>query len=451
MQIIVVGCGKVGVTVVEQLSRENHDITIVDLKSDSVNRVSTKYDAQGVIGNAMSLDVLNEAGVGDSDLLISVTHSDEMNILCCLIAKNAGVKHTIARVRNPIYGKESEFIRQELGISMIINPEYAAAMEISRLLRFPSAIQIETFAKGRIEILKFRVKEESVLVGLSVKDIAVKLHCDVLVCYIEHGEQAVIPNGDVIIRENDLISIVAEANASSSFFKKIGLMKHPVKDTMIIGGGDIAVYLAKMLLKMGIRVKIFEKSIERCDELCEIVHDAMVINGDGTDKQLLTEEGLNTTDSFVALTNIDEENVLLSLFAKTKTQGKLITKINSISFNDIINNMTLDSIVYPKNITADYILQYVRGMQKSIGSNIETLYQLSDGKVEALEFLISGESDVVDVPLEKLDIKDNLLLCCIKRDNEILIPRGQDRIYQGDTVIIVTTQTGLNDITDILK
>ena len=450
MQIIIVGCGKVGTTLAEQLSKEGHDITVIDVKGEAVQNVSALYDVQGIVGNGASVNIQMDAEIERADLLIAVTHSDELNLLCCLIAKKAGNVHTIARVRNPIYSKESNFIKEELGLSMIINPEYAAAEEIARLLRFPSAIEIDTFAKGRIDLLTFRIPEDSILDGLRIMDIPTKLQSDVLICSVERDNDVVIPNGNFEIKSNDVVSIIAAPKVSAKFFKKIGIVTNQVKSAMLVGGGKIGYYLADMLLHMGVSVKIIDRKKERCEELSELLPSAMIICGDGIDKDLLLEEGLNNMESFVALTNIDEQNMVLTLYAKTQTKGKCVTKINRIAFDEIMNNFNLDSTIYPKFITAEYILQYVRAMQNSIGSNVETLYKLCDSKIEALEFLIKEDSPVIDKSLEELELKSNILVCCINHRNKIKIPRGQDKISKGDTVVVVTTRTGLNDIKDIL-
>lgn len=450
MQIIIVGCGKVGMTLAEQLSKEGHDITVLDIKAEAVQHASTMFDVQGIVGNGASVNIQMDARIDKADLLIAVTHSDELNLLCCLIAKKAGNVHTIARVRNPIYSKESGFIKEGLGLSMIINPEHAAAEEIARLLRFPSVIEIDTFAKGRIELLSFRIQKGSILDGFRVQDIPEKLRTDVLICSVERGDKVTIPSGNFVMQTGDVISFIATPKTSTQFFNKIGVETNQVKDAMLIGGGEICYYLADMLLRMGIHVKIIEHKKERCEELSELLPQAMIIYGDGTDKELLMEEGLGSAESFVALTDIDEQNILLGLHAKNQTTGKLVTKINRIAFDEIINNLDLGSIIYPKYITAEYILQYVRAMQNSIGSNIETLYKLCDSKIEALEFYIKDDAPVINTPLEKLQLKPNLLICCINHKNEIKIPRGQDKICTGDTVVVVTTQTGLKDIKDIL-
>lgn len=451
MNIIIVGCGKVGCTLTEQLNKEGHNITVIDMDKDVVQELSSKFDVMGVIGNGASHSVQLEAGIEKTDLLIAVAGSDELNLLCCLIARKAGNCHTIARVRNPIYSQEISLIKEELGLSMIVNPEYAAAAEVARVLRFPSAIKIDTFAKGRVELLKFKIQPDSKLNNFMVMDITARLHCDVLVCAVERGDEVIIPKGSFILQEKDVISIVASPKKSAEFFNKIGVVTNQVKDALLVGGGDLSYYLTEQLLGMGISVKIIEKNRERCDELSEAFPKATIIYGDGIDQNLLMEEGLEKTQAFASLTNLDEENIMLSLFARTKSSAKLITKVNRITFDDVIHDLDLGSVICPKYITAEYIIRYVRAMQNSIGSNIETLYKIIENKAEALEFWVREDSPVVNVPLEKLNIKDNIIICCINHNGKITIPRGQDTIQVGDTVIIVTTNTGLNDIRDILK
>lgn len=403
------------------------------------------------MGNGASIATQMEAEVEHADILIAVTGSDELNLLCCLIAKKAADCQTIARVRNPIYNKEIGFIKERLGISMIINPEFTTATEIARLLRFPSAIKIDTFAKGRVELLKFRIKPEFNLDHVAVSSLREDLRCDILVAGVEREEDVYIPNGEFILKDGDLVSIIASPQNAAKFFQKIGLKTNQVKNCMIVGGGTIGFYLAKQLIDMKIDVRIIEKQKERCDELSELLQGAMILHGDGTDKKLLQEEGLEKTEAFVTLTNMDEENILLSLYAKDQTSAKLITKVNKISFDHLIDKLDIGSVIYPKYLTADYIVQYVRAMQNSIGSNVETLYHILDKRAEALEFAINENSAVVGIPLVDIELKDNLLIGCIHRHGEIMIPRGQDMIQVGDTVIVVTTQKCLHDIEDILK
>ena len=451
MRIIIVGCGKIGLSIIKQLVIEKHDITVIDKNQDVINDITNNYDVMGLVGNGASYSVQKEAGVDRTNLLIAVTGSDEINLLCCLFAKKAGNCNTIARVRDPLYSKEIQYIKDELGLSMIINPEYAAAVEISRLLRFPSADKIDTFAKGRVELLNLVITEDSPFVDKTLIDVAKRVLSDILICTVERGDDIFIPNGAFILRANDKITIVASAVNSREFFTKIGYDTHQVKDTMIIGGGTMTYYLAEILLKMGIKVKIVEVNREKCETLSENLPRATIINGDATNQEILIEEGINGCDSFVSLTGIDETNIILSLFAKTRTQGKIVTKIDRISFDDIINTFNVGSLIYPDKIAADYIVSYVRAMQNSIGSNVETLIKLNGGRVEALEFKILKGSPVIGIPLMQLNLKRDILIGCINRRGTIIIPKGQNTIEEGDTVIVVTTKSGLSDIKDILE
>ncbi len=452
MKIIILGCGKVGRKLAEKLSSEqDHEITVIDLRYEVVEELINNYDIMGVVGNGIDKDTLVEAGVMDADLLIAVSGSDEINLLGCLFAKNLGRCATIARVRRPEYAKSVQMLKNDLNLAMFINPARAAASEIARVLRFPSAIQIDTFAKGRVEILKFKVEDGNALCDMPVMDIVSKLKCDILVCGVERGDELYIPKGDFVIRSGDLVSIVSSTKNANAFFKKINIKTNRVKDTMIVGGGDIAYYLAQQLSDIGVGVKIIENNPARCEELCKLLPGVNIINGDGTDNRLLLEEGLEHADSLVSLINIDEENILLSLFAKTKTKGKLVTKINRIAYDGVVDKLDLGSVIYPKNITTEYIIRLVRARNNSIGSNIETVHFIFDEKAEALEFYIRENSPVVDISIDKLNLKENILIACIQRGNKIIIPRGSDVIKPGDSVIIVTLKSGFDDITDILK
>ncbi len=453
MNTIIIGCGKIGQKLAEQLNGEkNQNITVVDLQYKLVNDIAGRFDVMGVVGSGTSLETLLEAGVEDADLLIAVTGSDEINLMTCLIAKKAGNCKTIARVRKPEYSRELSLFKDDLGLAMIINPEQTAASEIARNLRFPSAIQIDTFAKGRVEILKIRISRDSVLDNMKVADISLKLGCDVLICGVERGSAAFVPNGDFVLCGGDEISLVASIKSGADFFKKIGVKNNSVRDTIIVGGGATAYYLANKLIQTGIKVKIIEQNAERCEELCRLLPKADIINADGTDNSVLLEEGIENAESFVSLTNIDEENILLSLFAKSKMKkgGKLITKINRIAYDEVIKNLDLDTTVYPKNITAEYIVRFVRAKENSIGSNIETMHMILDGKAEALEFRIRENSPISNMTIENLNLKKNVLIACINRNGTIITPRGRDVIMKGDTVIVVTTMKGLKDISDIL-
>lgn len=451
MNIIIVGCGKVGMTIAEMLSHEkDHDITVIDLRAEVVRDIVTENDIMTVVGSGVDIDVLQEAGIKDTDILIAVTGDDEINLMSCLIARKAGDCRTVARVKRPEYQKASRFLKEELGLDMIINPDQAAAAEIARSLRFPSAIQIDTFAKGRVEILKFRIDENSVLDNLKIVDITRKLNCDILVCGVERGDEAFIPGGNFTLKSGDLVSIVASMENGAQFFKKIGIKASRVKDVIIVGGGATSYYLAKQLQRTGIDVKIIEQNAAKCEELSASLPKATIVHGDGTKKSLLMEESVEHTGAFVSLTNIDEENILLSLFVKSMTNGKLVTKINRIAYDRVISNLDIGTIIYPKNITAEYIVRFVRAKKNSIGSNIETMHFILEGKVEALEFRIKENSPISDKPIESINLKSNILIACINRNGNIIIPRGKDMIQAGDTVIVVTTNSGYKDISDIL-
>lgn len=405
MHIIIVGCGKVGRTLAEQLQEEEIDLTLIDTVEKTVNDVTEDIDAMGIVGNGASINTLMEAGISTADILIAVTASDELNLLCCLIAQKTGSCQTIARVRNPIYSQEIGFIKEKLGISMIINPEYAAAQEISRLLRFPAAIKIDPFSRGKVELLKFKVLPEFGLNGMSISRITEKFRCDILFCAVENREELTIPGGDYVIHDGDFVSIIATPQNTALFFKKIGFRTNQVKNALIIGGGTISYYLAKTLIDTRIHVKIIKKDPARCEFLSDQLPEATIINGDGTDRALLLEEGLETAESFVTLTNFDEENIFLSLFAKKSSGAKVVAKVNRLPYTDVIDDLDLGSVIYPKYITSDSILRYVRAMQNTIGSNVETLYHILDSQAEALEFAVHDSSPVTGVPLSELKLK----------------------------------------------
>jgi trk system potassium uptake protein TrkA len=451
MKIIIVGLGKVGRSLAQELSGEDNDITVIDKKEDVVDEIASQYDLMGIVGNGAMYSTQMEAGIEAADLLIAVTASDELNLLCCLIAKKAGNCHTIARVRNPEYSTELGFIKEELGLAMVINPEHAAAAEISNILKFPSALEVNTFAKGRVELLKFRVPEESPLNGMQLSKLNGRIRGNTLICAVERGDEIIIPNGATMLQARDLVSIVGATGDTNDFFKQAGVVTNQVKSIMIVGGGAIAYYLAKMLLNSGIRVKLVEKDRERCEELCELLPKATIVYGDGSDKVLLQEEGLARYESFAALTNIDEENILLSLFARKTGARKIITKINRIAFDEVVKELDLDTVIHPKDITTAHIVRYVRSMKNSLGSNVETLHKIIDGKAEALEFLIRDNSKATGKMLQEMRIKKGILVASIYRKGKVIIPRGSDQLKVGDSVIIITREKGLNALEDILE
>lgn len=449
LKIIIVGCGKVGTTLVEQLSKEGHDITIIDVNSDVVQRVAATYDIMGISGNGASYKVQIEAGIEQADLIIAVTESDERNLLCCTIAKKVGDCAAIARVRNPDYSEELSYLRMQLGISLIINPELETAREIARLLRLPTALEINSFARGHAELVKFKIPEGNVLHNQQVMALG-NYKFDLLMCGVERENELYIPDGSFVLKSGDVVSILATPANTQSFFKKIGFDTHQVRNCMIIGGGKTSYYLAKLLTESNINVKIIEMEEERCKDLSIYLPKALIIHGDGGDAELLKEEGIEEVESFVPLTGLDEENILLTLFAKKCSDTKVITKINRSTFNDVIDDMDLGSVIYPRYMTSETILAYVRAMQNSIGSNIEVLYHIFDNRAEAIEFRVEKDSPVIGKPIMELKLKHDLLLACLNRNGKIIIPRGSDTIKSGDRVIIVTTHTGFTDVKDIL-
>lgn len=450
MNIIIVGCGKVGRTLAEQLDAEEHNIVVIDNKESVVERVTDSFDIMGIEGDGASMAVLREAGADDADLLIAVTDADELNLYICLLAKKCGAKNTIARIRKPVYHEDIHLLKDDLGLSLMINPEKIAALEMSRLIRFPSAIEVDSFARGNVEIYTFRVKGESPLCGAKIADLSGLLKGVIRICTVERDEESYIPGGDFVIRPSDKVSIICAPSSATKLFKKISSSTVKAKNVMIIGGSRTAFYLADTLLSSGIGVKIIERDEERCHVLSELLDGAVIIHGDGMNQDLLKAEGLEKMDAVVTLTNYDEENIMLSLYVRQVTNAKCITKIDRIVFDNLVDTLPLDSVIRPRELTAESIVRYVRAVQNSFGSNVETLYRLNDGKVEALEFKVSKESDIVGKPLSELRFKENVQVGCINRSGKIIIPKGSDTIEVGDTVIIVTTHKGLKDLADVL-
>lgn len=451
LQIIIVGAGKVGLTLVEQLSSEGHNITIIDQNPARIAEISELYDVMTMVGNGASYTTQKEAGIKEADLIIAVTDSDELNLLCCTIAKQFSECASIARVRTPDYSREVGYLREKLGLAMIINPELEAAKEIARILYLPTALEINSFAHGQAELVKIKIPQNNVLDGITIAKLGSTITNDILICAVERDGKVTIPGGNFELKSGDVISFVSTRKVCSSFLSKIGFVTKSVRNTMIIGGGRAAYYLATELLKNNIDVKIIEINRKRCEELSVLLPKALIINGDGTNPDVLKEEGIEDVESFVPLTGIDEQNVMLTLHAKRLANCKVVTKISRMAFNDIINSMDLGSVIYPKYITSEAIIAYVRARNASVGSNIETLYHIFDSRAEAIEFKIEEESKLTNKPLRELSLKNNLLIAFISRRGKIIIPTGSDVIQAGDSVMVVTTNKGLKDVMDILK
>ncbi len=449
MRIIIVGLGKIGSTITDFLTHEDHDIIVIDTNQTIVQEIVDSYDVKGVVGNGASYQVLMEAEANKADMLIASTSSDELNILSCLVSKKCGVKYTIARVRDPEYSKQIDFFHKELGVSMIVNPEFETAREIYRILRFPSALKIETFASGRVEIAEMIVAENSDLVGKRLMDIRKELDVNVLICIVEREGKAYIPDGYFVLQANDKIYVNAPKMELSKFFKNSGNLKNKVKSVMIIGGSKISFYLTVKLIEMGVKVKIIEIDKTRCQQLSELLPSVDVINGEGSNQMLLKEEGIENVDAVVTLTGFDEENIIISLYAKLKKVPKIITKINRYNLSDIFKSVNLDSVISPKEVTANHIIRYVRSLENAVESEVKTLYKLVNNQVEASEFYLAEETSFTHITFKDLKLKPNILIASIIRDNKVIIPSGTDYMQAGDSVIVVSINK-IHDLEDIL-
>lgn len=448
MKIVIIGAGKIGTTLAQRLAMEDHLVTLVDIRPEALEEVST-LDVMTVEGNGISKETLLEAGVDKADLAIAVLSTDEENLLACLIAKKLGVGNTIARVRNPEYSSGIRLIQDELGLSMALNPELASASEMARLMRTPSAIKIDVFAGGKIELHKALLPADSPLDGCKLMELG-KIQHGILICIVERGDEVFIPSGTFVLRGGDRISFVAKPRMAAKFFQKIGIAADPVKKVLLLGGGKISYYLARQMLDYGADVKIIESNYDTCEYLSEALPEANIVCGDGTNERLLSQENIEKMDAIASLTGIDEENVLMSLYARSVSKAKIVTKVNRTTFAGIIDSLDLGSVFHPRDIAADHILRYVRALQNSMGSNVETLYKLVGGKAEALEFRATAKSSVCSTPLMELKLQKGLLIGAINRGGKVLTPSGKDTIEPGDTVVVVTTVTGLNDLDDIL-
>lgn len=453
MNIIVVGMGKVGYTVAEQLSQEEHDVTIIDTDEDVINDTLQDIDVIGIIGDGATRKVLQNAGIEECDLLIALTGSDELNIYCCLLGKMLGAKSTIARVRDPEYSKDIGLLKENLGLALAINPEREAAAEIQRILRLPTARNVDIFGHGKVDLLSFVSNKNCFLTNKSIKDSFAKIKTQALVCAIMRGKEVFIPTGDFVIQENDTVAVLTPAKTAPDFFKRIGYRTNDIKNIMIIGGGKIALYLAKALSHINVCTTIIEKDLDTALNLSSILPNANVVHGDGTNRSLLLEEGLLEADAFCCLTGIDEENIVLSLFAKnTSPEIKTITKVNHTLFREVVETLDIDSVVYPKFTTASIILKYVRAQVAGNERNeVHKLTRIINNKVEAIEFNVTSDSKVIGQQIQYLDLRKNILLGSITRNKEVIIPRGTDVLQEGDSVVIVTTTERLARLDDILK
>lgn len=451
MKIVIIGAGKIGMTLASTLSVEGHDVTLIDNDPKIIENAINQHDLTGIVGNGVNFTIQREAGVAHADVVIATTYSDEINMLCCLVAKKIGVRHTVARIRDPEYSRQFIFMLDEMGLDMVVNPEMEAAREISRILRYPYAIGVDTFAKGKVDLAEMKIPAGSVLDGISVTDIPKKLNVRILVCAVQHGDQVYIPRGESVLQAQDHIYFTAPHKELAAFFRKIDAYRRKLKNVFIVGGGRIAYYLARQLLELGIGVKLVELDEKRCEVLASLLPKAKIIHGDGTDQELLAEEDFAGADASVAVTGIDEENIILSMFAIQHSIHKIVTKVSKTTLTDMLETIGLDSVITPKNITSDLILGYIRALQAGSGGGVQTLYKLVDGRVEALEFHVRKESKVTHTPLMRLNLRVDVLICCIIRAGQIIYPGGNDTIEPGDIVIVTTTSKKLTALDDILK
>ncbi len=449
MYIIIVGLGKLGSTLTKQLSTEGHDIVVVDPDNSVVSSTVDAYDVMGICGNGATYEVLKEAGAAKAKLIIAATGSDELNILCCLFAKHMGTENTIARVRNPDYAGQSQFLRNDLGISMTVNPEYETANEISRIIRFPSAANLDSFAGGRVEIARVRIHSDNPLCDMPIHEIRKKTKAKVIICAVQRNDSVFIPSGDFVLHCDDVISITGTRAELSSFMKQTGVYKQKIKNVMIVGGGRIAYYLAKLLSDTGRNIKLIELKDERCRHMSDMLDDVTVIHGDGTDQDILEEQCIDGQDALIALTGIDEENIIVSMYAESKGVNKVITKVNRHSYS-ILNDIGLETVVSPQIVAGNLVTRYVRALHNSAGnSQIQTLYKLVGGKVEAAEFIVPEDAGYLNIPFKELELMPNLLIGCIIRNGKIIFPGGDEVMKANDSVIVVTAGRIIEDLHDI--
>lgn len=451
MKIVIIGLGAIGKTILRSLSNEEHTITIIDEDKEKIEELIERYDVYGVVGNGACMDIQKEANVGDSDLVIVLTRSDELNILACLVAKKVGAKNTIARVRNPDYRKQIGAMKDDLGISMIVNPERETANEIFNLINLPSVAQIEHFAKGKVLLVEIVVEKGCSLIGETLVSLGKKISTKVLICAVQRGDQVIIPSGHFMIEEGDKIHFTSDAKTLGDFLAEVNLVKSPLKNVMIVGGGRIGFYLADALAKKKYAVKLLEENLADAEELAEFLPRVTVVCGNGTQHDILIEEGIEAMDAFVALTDIDEENMIVSMFANKKKVKKTVTKIKNADLYGMLDELGINNNVSPNQIVASRIISYIRALANSRGSNVLTLYQLVNNQVEALEFSAKKQERIYDKPMKELKIKENCLIACIIRKNEVIIPNGDSEIKLGDNVVVVTTHKKFDDLIDVFE
>ena len=452
MNIVIVGCGKIGTSIISRLVAEGHDIVAVDANPAVISEISNVFDVMCVCGNGADCSALEEADAGKAELFVAATDSDETNMLSCFLAGKMGARHTIARIRNPEYNDKSlTFIRQQLGLTVSVNPEWMAAQEIFNMLKLPAAANIESFSGGNIEMVELKLKSDTPLDGMKLSDLRKKYKAKFLVCAVQRGEEVHIPDGNFVLNAGDKIGLTAAPTEIQKLLKMLGISQKQARNVMILGGSKIAYYLAKRLVSSGNNVKIIEKDEKRASELASLLPEAVIIQGDGADQELLLEEGIDTTDAFVALTGMDEENILISIFASTHKVPKIISKVNRDGLADMAVNLGIECIISPKKIVSDVLAKYARALENSLGSDIETLYKLMDGSIEALEFSVGSDFKGVKTPLKELSLKPGILIAGIIRARRAMLPSGDDMIMPNDRVVVIVSGQKLSDLSDIIR
>lgn len=450
MKIVVIGNGKLGYSIACKLADDGHDVTVIDNDEKALSSCANNNDVSGLLGSGVDRAVLEEAGVPEAHVVVAVTQSDEINIIVCMLARKMGAKHTIARIREVEYAKGMELIRPEMGMGINVNPELEAAEEISRIFRFPSALKIDFFSRGRVEIIEIGVAENSPLAGVRLADFSSRFKAKVLICTVHRGDEVLIPGGDFVIRAGDKINITGALRDVNLLFKKIGYTSRKVKNVMIVGGGKIGYYLARILQDIGMDIKLLEKDRERCERLSHLLPKVTVVHCDGTDQDSLVEENIDEVDGLAALTGLDEENVIISMFAQSRGVAKVVTKINHITFGGVLEKAGIDCVVTPHAITTHNVSRYIRAIQNSEDSSFETLISLVGGRAEGIEFHIGPGFAGNRVPLKDLKLKKDILIAIIIRGGKTIYPTGDDCILPDDNIVVVTTRSGINEISDIL-
>ena len=452
MKIVINGCGKIGKTILASLVAEGHDVVAIDNNRSVISNITDIYDVIGVCGNGADNDVLSQAEINNAELFVSVTGSDELNMLSCFMAKRMGAKHTIARIRNPEYNDDGlSFMRKQLDISLIINPELMAAHELYNILKLPSAAKVERFSARNFEMIELKLKADSVLDGVKLIDLRSKFKSEFLVCAVQRGEDAYIPDGNFVLKSGDKIAVTAKPAQIIKLLKEMGIQQNPAKKIMILGAGRTAYYLAKRLSQINNSVTVIEKEKSICEEFCEALPNVLVVNGDGSDREIINEEGIHNMDAFVSLTGMDEQNILISSYAASEDVPKVIAKINREELVPLAENLGLDTFVSPKKLISDVLVKYARALENSQDNSMETLYKVMDDKVEVLEFLVKENRDFTGVTFKELKLKPNILIAGIIRDKKTIIPSGEDMMLQGDKVIVLAANQRINDLSDIVR